>query len=159
MQRGPDITIRAAAPEEYGRAYGVIRETLQYHVAIVPERFRDSESPGPSRDVVADLVKTGTGAIFHAEQGHVIGAFLVVRLLVPGVSFLTAETLATVDALGVTQEWRGRGVGRRLMEAAERWAAEHSAIRMILSVWEANHGARTFYEKLGYATAYRNLWR
>jgi GNAT superfamily N-acetyltransferase len=59
----------------------------------------------------------------------------------------------------VPEAWQGRGAGRALMNAAEAWAREHGAERLHLNVWEFNEGAIAFYERLGYVTFSRNMWR
>jgi aminoglycoside 6'-N-acetyltransferase len=52
--------------------------------------------------------------------------------------------------IAVAPEWRGRGVGTALMQAAEDWARAHGAERMVLDLNAANEGARRLYERLGY---------
>jgi aminoglycoside 6'-N-acetyltransferase len=50
----------------------------------------------------------------------------------------------------VASAWRGQGIGGALMRAAEAWALEHGATRVVLDMSAANAGARRFYERLGY---------
>jgi GNAT superfamily N-acetyltransferase len=52
--------------------------------------------------------------------------------------------------VSVIAGYRGLGIGRRLIAACERWAAEHGVERMILTVAEANEGAIRLYSELGY---------
>jgi len=61
--------------------------------------------------------------------------------------------IPSVDiGISVAPEWRGRGVGTALMRAAEDWARERGAERVILDLAAANTGARKLYERLGYET-------
>jgi len=53
-------------------------------------------------------------------------------------------------AIAVSPEYRGRGIGRRLMRAAERWEKSQSAVDLLLDCHAANPWAIRFYEKLGY---------
>ena len=55
-----------------------------------------------------------------------------------------------VDTLGVTASARRRGIGKALMQAAERVGKEAGADRMTLGVWAFNRGARDFYEDFGF---------
>lgn len=57
----------------------------------------------------------------------------------------------------VTEEWRGRGLGRTLLEAARGCARERGAADMRLSVWEFAGDPAPFYERLGYRTLKRTL--
>ena len=52
--------------------------------------------------------------------------------------------------VSVVEAWRGRGIGRVLIDHVERWAAEHGVERMVLNVSEANEGAIRLYRELGY---------
>ena len=45
------------------------------------------------------------------------------------------------------------------MEAAEAWARQQGATRLVLNVWEFNTGALSFYESLGYNAFSRNMWK
>ncbi|HHX65011.1 MAG TPA: GNAT family N-acetyltransferase [Chloroflexi bacterium] len=64
-----------------------------------------------------------------------------------------------IDNIAVRPDWRGRGIGRALMEAAESWARTRGAKSVELTVWEFNVGARAFYEELGYRTVNRRMAR
>jgi ribosomal protein S18 acetylase RimI-like enzyme len=50
----------------------------------------------------------------------------------------------------VAEPYRGRGLGRRLMETAEEWARQQGLPRISLSVGTQNKLARKLYETLGY---------
>jgi GNAT superfamily N-acetyltransferase len=51
------------------------------------------------------------------------------------------------------------GIGQALLRRAERWAAERGASELELTVWEFNQDAIAFYEKLGYVTERRTMWK
>ena len=52
--------------------------------------------------------------------------------------------------LAVAAACRKRGVGRRLMQAAEAWLGERGVRKCELMVRNSNAAAAQFYEKLGY---------
>jgi GNAT superfamily N-acetyltransferase len=52
--------------------------------------------------------------------------------------------------VSVIAGYRGLGIGRALIAACERWAAERGVERMILTVASANDGAIRLYHELGY---------
>lgn len=66
-------------------------------------------------------------------------------------------TRAVVQDVGILPAWRGQGIGRALMEAAEQWACRQGARHLQLNVWEFNTGALRFYETLGFATISRKM--
>lgn len=154
------ITIRTAMLSEYPRLAAVLSETLAFHQEAVPQVFRVTDRPPPSREFVAGLLEDGSGALFIAEDDEQLVGFLTVRVgdsreipyLVPG-------RRAVVDNLGILSAWRGLGLGHRLMEAAESWAVRKRATQLQLNVWEFNQGAIGFYESQGYTTFSRNMWK
>jgi RimJ/RimL family protein N-acetyltransferase len=52
--------------------------------------------------------------------------------------------------LGVRESHAGRGIGGRLLAAAEDWARERQAVRLELTVVADNERARRLYEKAGF---------
>jgi len=52
--------------------------------------------------------------------------------------------------LVVSDEARSLGIGRRLVQAAESWAIEQGARRLVVTTAMHRAGAHVFYEKLGY---------
>ena len=60
---------------------------------------------------------------------------------------------AVVQALVVDAAHRGRGVGRRLMAAAEAWARERGYRSLSLATEISRDDAQAFYTALGYVIA------
>jgi ribosomal protein S18 acetylase RimI-like enzyme len=55
-----------------------------------------------------------------------------------------------VDQLSVEPEWRRRGAGTLLMDAACRFAREQQIDEVVLEYWSNNEMARAFYASLGF---------
>ena len=64
--------------------------------------------------------------------------------------FRRGTSLVRIYSLAVDPAWRGRGMARQLMEAAEQRAHEHQALFLRLEVAANNHPARALYSALGY---------
>ncbi|MBT5413395.1 MAG: GNAT family acetyltransferase [Rhodospirillaceae bacterium] len=52
--------------------------------------------------------------------------------------------------LAVDSDRRGKGLGRRMVQAAEAWAAERGIRKAELMIRGGNTAVRAFYERLGY---------
>jgi len=92
--------------------------------------------------------------VAQSSDGSIVGYLLASTHL----TFLANGPVAWVEEVMVREESRGRGVGRRLMSAAEEWAAERGAAYVSL----ASRRAGDFYTALGYedsATYYRKARR
>jgi GNAT superfamily N-acetyltransferase len=61
-----------------------------------------------------------------------------------------AGPVGRVTALVVEASSRGCGIGRALMEAAERWTAEQGCVLIEVTSNQRRVDAHRFYEKLGY---------
>ena len=64
-----------------------------------------------------------------------------------------------VDSVVVARAAQRSGVGTTLMGRAESWAREKGTNQLELQVWEFNVGAVALYEKLGYRTVSRRMWK
>jgi len=67
-----------------------------------------------------------------------------------GFSTFQARPLLNVHDLAVVPEWRGRGVGRRLLHAAEERARQCGCCKLTLEVQEDNPRALGLYRSFGF---------
>ncbi len=64
-----------------------------------------------------------------------------------------------LQSLIVASAFRGRGIGERLLNAAEQWAKERGASELRLETWEHESSPLGFYQEQGYRTLRRTLVR
>ncbi|MGB4019840.1 MAG: ribosomal protein S18-alanine N-acetyltransferase [Syntrophomonadaceae bacterium] len=57
---------------------------------------------------------------------------------------------AHITNVAVDPKWRGQGLGRVLMEEAEKIARQKKALRILLEVRPSNYVALALYESMGY---------
>lgn len=67
-----------------------------------------------------------------------------------GMSTFRAMPLLNIHDLAVLPEYRGRGVGRELLRAAEERARRAGCCKLTLEVQEDNARARTLYQRFGF---------
>jgi aminoglycoside 6'-N-acetyltransferase len=149
-----DVAIRPATDEDEDAMVGLELASAMHHAAVDPQRWRV-----PAREAIADYRRRRReadpdgGALLAEADGTVVGMVeMLPRGLVdePGAARVP---IPSVDiGISIAPEWRGRGVGTALMRAAEEWARERGATRIILDLAVANVGALRLYERLGYAT-------
>lgn len=70
--------------------------------------------------------------------------------LYPAFTSVAAQRLWILNDLFVVGAARGRGIGRALLERAERHAVDTGALRLSLSTAESNHPAQALYESCGW---------
>ena len=87
---------------------------------------------------------TENECIYVAEEGDVVIGFVCIY-------GNADENLGSlIDNLHVLPEFKGHGIGKRLMHEAAEWVkAKYANTKIHLWVYENNDAARLFYEKMG----------
>ena len=99
---------------------------------------------------------------YHAElQCQSTSLMLVARILTSDhsadraiVGFIVARELADeihINNVAVRPEFRGRGIGRRLLRAAVAWGRQRRARQAVLEVRAGNEAAQQLYRSCGFA--------
>lgn len=96
---------------------------------------------------LADLLPQGDHAVLVAQVGAGIAGWIHVQE-----SHLVVEQVrADITGLVVDRGARRAGVGRALVDAAERWAAERGADRIRVRSNVVRDDAHAFYPAIGYS--------
>ena len=153
-----NVTSRPATAEDYGQLCEIIAEVDALHRDRLPEIFRRPGGPARERDYILGILADVNAGLFVAEVGgQLLGFIHVIVRDSPPYPILRPRRFALVDSLGVRQGHHRAGIGRTLMEEAERWARVKGATAIELNVWEFNVGALAFYDKLGYKALNRRM--
>lgn len=78
------------------------------------------------------------------------GAFVGVAVCVWGFSTFAGRPSLNIHDLAVLPAFRGRGIGRSLLEEAERRARARDSAKLTLEVHDSNAGAKRLYERFGF---------
>lgn len=132
------IVIKSTSPSETGTAYNLTRELMEYHNALdiftmTPERFRE-------------LVETGALMSFIAYiDGEPVG---VMNIFYKYTTF-SGRKILYIEDLYAREEYRGCGVGGKLLDKAKEIAAADDCeqIELKCAVW--NKPSAGFYESHG----------
>ena len=92
-------------------------------------------------------------AVFVAiADGKVVGYIHVERY-----NTLYFESMANILGLAVSGKCRKMGVGKALLEQAEKWAIDNEINLMRLNTSTARSGAHDFYKHMGYISENKQL--
>lgn len=149
------VAIRSATPAD--------RDFL----SALADRLADFDRPAwRSHDEIADgdrralfdaldNPQPGT-ALFVAElDGAAAGCLLMWTLE----DYFSQQSHAHVSVIAVTKAAEGAGVGRALMAHADAWARAAGHTSITLSVFEGNRRAQALYERAGYVTEMRRMFK
>ena len=154
-----DITIRLASIADLDQVGRIFAEENRYHVELLPERFRVVE-PIITHEWFASVLSTSTQALFVAEvDGQAVGVLLLREMQSPEDPIFRLRRYVTIEEIALSQPYRGRGIGRRLVKQAEQWALERGIGQIEVDVWERNQPAIAFYERLGFEPVRRRMQR
>ena len=153
------LSIRTVTLADLESLIDVYLDTAIHHASVDPAGFRV-----PARDDVAVRLRRriegrGAGAEYVAAMvdGRMVGSASVniQDPLHPG--NMMRPVPAAEFGVSVLEDWRGRGIGRALIQHVEGWAADRGIERMLLSVSEGNEGAIRLYRSIGYAESGREM--
>ena len=101
-----------------------------------------------ARKFIEERCQKGDSTIFVASNdGRVVGF----TQLYPSFSSVSMKRVWILNDLFVDESHRGDGVAKSLMSAAENFARETGAIRIILATQISNVAAQSLYELRGYS--------
>ncbi|MET0428668.1 MAG: GNAT family N-acetyltransferase [Microvirga sp.] len=145
------ISLRAAVPSDREAVVEFIHQLNVFETALTGDRRVDY---GAARSYYGELQQR-----ISRNGGRIVLA-LAERQVVAAMGFSLDEDAAyivdevrrhgTVTDLVVAEAWRGRGVGRLLLQEAERLTRAAGYKRLLIGALAANARARRIYEDFGF---------
>ena len=155
-----DFSIRKATERDCEDLCALYAEVDALHRDAVPGVFCVPDGPPRTREFISGIIADENAGLFVAErQGQIIGLVCVRIRQAPEIPILTPRRYARIEELVVLRRLQRQGIGRALADKAHEWALGKQVGQVELNVWEFNAAAISLYEKLGYKTACRTMWR
>lgn len=152
------IVVRPATIRDYPEMCTIIQGVDELHRQHLPNIFQKPAGPCRQRDYIQSLLADETTGLFVAQaQAEIVGFVHVLVRDAPAIPILVPRRYALVDSLVVQSAFRRQGIGRALMDQAERWAQEQGAQDIELNVYEFNQEAIDFYRQMEYETISRKM--
>lgn len=136
--------IRKAVPDDAERLLQLFKEVDQSNVMLYGPGERQTR-PEQIRKRITAVSETDTSVWLVEDIGGVLAGYILIE----------GSTLARVKhtiylVIGISEAFRGQGIGTRLFEEMEKWAVEHAVHRVELTVLAHNESARALYRKMGF---------
>jgi GNAT superfamily N-acetyltransferase len=146
------VEIRPVTVDDLEVLIDIYLDTARHHVAIDPEVYAIPDRADIAVRLRRRIDGRGvTGEYVAAMIGDTMVGSASVDIADPPSAGNMLRAVPTAEfGVSVVEGWRGRGIGRALIDHLERWAAAQGIERMILNVSEANEGAIRLYHDLGY---------
>jgi diamine N-acetyltransferase len=154
------VLFKSADIEDYVELASLFREGDSLQCSAVPEVFKTPGEMKRSRDFIQRILDDKNSKIIVASyEKKIIGFVYGTMMSSPESPIYVHRRYAKIHDLVVNHKYRGQGIGTLLMAQAHSWAKEQGASQVELMVWEFNWHAREIYERLGYKTASRVMWK
>ena len=146
----PAIVIRSATAADAGAIATIYNQGIEDRLATLETELRDADERrrwladrGPRHPVI--VAETGGQS---AAAGAVIAGWASLNRFNPRAAY---DHVADISVY-IERAWRGRGVGRRLLDALEKRAREIGYHKLVLSAFPFNPPGMKLYERVGFRT-------
>ncbi|HSI36582.1 MAG TPA: GNAT family protein [Tepidisphaeraceae bacterium] len=143
-----EIEVRTAVPDDAEGMLACFREILvEPGIGVMTEPDEFTYTTDDERKLIAGLAADRNGTFVVAiAGGRVVGTLSCL-----GEKRRARRHVASIG-ISIRREFRGHGVGTRMMRAAIDWARQSDVIRRLeLSVFAENSAAIRVYENVGFA--------
>ncbi|MFB0832646.1 N-acetyltransferase family protein [Brevibacillus laterosporus] len=152
-----DITIRNAHQDDYGSLVPLFRQVHDLHVFERPDLYKENPTPVRKEFFESQLID-GKQHIFVATIGlEIIGVVVTKEEDITENSFVNARKILFVNSLCVSETYRNKGVGKRLMQYVIDFGGSLKVDSIELGVSENNDSAILFYKSIGMTTKSKKM--
>jgi ribosomal protein S18 acetylase RimI-like enzyme len=160
MPATPGFTVRAARPADVSALGRLGALLVRLHHGFDPERFI---APGPGTEAgyggfLGSELERAEAIILVAEQGGAVVGYVYAGMEGNDWMALRGPAGAIYDIV-VDPECRGRGAGRRLLDAALGELAARGAPRVVLSTATPNETAQRLFAGAGFRSTMIEMTR
>ncbi len=96
---------------------------------------------------IQDIYNSDNHKVFILKNTEELLGFILLQIVE---NHFTSETICFILEIFVDPKFRGKGIGNRLMELAEKFAEEKKIKKVVLNVANNNKIASSLYKKMGY---------
>ena len=143
------MCIRRAVNKDVDALSELLRQVQQLHADGRPDIFKGGTNKYSKDDVLKILQDDATPVYVYEQGGLVVGyAFCAIKEQKDSANLRAIKNFYIED-ICVDQNFRGRGIGKKLYEFCVALAKELNCYHLTLNVWHLNESAVKFYQKLG----------
>lgn len=145
------IRLRAALPSDRDAVIDLIQVLNEHEADLTGDRQRARPAAAAYYDELMHRLSRRHGRIVLAESDGFVVAAMGFSLDEDAAYVVDAvRRHGTVTDLVVHEDWRGRGIGQRLLKEAERLTREAGLERLAIGVLVANEKAERGYRAFGF---------
>ena len=144
------IMIRRAVPQDAEQIESLYEQLERDAVTYQPQHFVISPAGARSEQLLS-MIGSETQTMFAAEEdGEVVGFAHVALHMAKAFSCLKPQSNIYLQDLVVAPEYRGKGIGTLLLNAAKEYGRENGAEFFRTQVFPMNADGLRFYRRNGF---------
>ena len=143
------ITYRPANAQDFPSIDRLTSEANFQHFQLAPQLFAEPTLTASCTSSAAFHQDEATKMSVAELDGSVVG-FVYASLVTETRPMFQPGRYAKIDTIAVQGNFRGNGIGHKLINEIENWAQELGCTEVRLNVWSVNTRAIQLYEDLGY---------
>lgn len=137
-----------------------LNEEIQtFHHRLQPNIFKPYEQEQVNEFFKTVLNKENTKAYLAWENEIPIGYILLFNMKLAENPFQYSRSFVLLDQILVLKKYRGKGIGKILLDAAISYAKDLQIDLIELNHWTHNASARTFFTKNNFQYYNEKMWR
>jgi len=153
------MDIRRATPEDLDALASLRLYVHDIHARALPDSFKPSQRDAARRDAETWFGPPNVTVLLATQDDEPIGYLRLVVYDQPERELAYARRMLYVDQIALKDTVRGRGHGKRLLEAGVGLARELGIDIVELDVHHFNADARAFFVSQGFAPSRERLVR
>jgi len=151
------ISIRLAKFSDIESLIPLNSEVQSLHIDIAPTVFCEVKKDELSKWFQEQVEDCNT-QLYIAENNRKILGYLIIKVIKrPSNPFMLKQHYAYIDHMCVDSEYRGNGIGRKLISVAVGFAKDNGIGHIELDVWSKNINAKNAYKKIGFEVSREKL--
>lgn len=148
------VQINSAQIEDYEAIHAIMLEAQDFHVQLKPDYFRSLTSMF-SREQFEEILAQDI-VLTAKYEGKLVGCAILQRKCLNSPTKYPRKSLY-IDAMTVSQAYRGKGIGTRFLEKAKEIAKKEQLDCLELQVYSNNDKAIQLYENFGFTPQFVHM--
>ncbi|MCK5562302.1 MAG: GNAT family N-acetyltransferase [Thermoplasmata archaeon] len=155
------MNIREANSDDKEQIAKLFSDENDHHYTLQPEIFNNlSAAEILPENWFENILKNDTQFIFVAEiETQLVGLIYFTIHQIDDDLLCKQKNWINIDEMAVQKNYRGKGIGKELLNFVENYAKQLKAGSIRLEVWENNEAAIYFYQSNGFKTKKYQRWK
>jgi ribosomal protein S18 acetylase RimI-like enzyme len=156
-----DMNIREANSDDKKQIASLFSDENDHHYDLQPDVFNNlSESEILPENWFENILNNDTRFIFVSEiETQIVGLIYFTIHQVLDDPLCKQKNWIYIEEMAVLKSYRGKGIGKELLDFVETYAKQVKAESIRLDVWENNEDAVYFYKSNGFQTKKYVMWK